>query len=825
MRAQTVLRDQWFVKPLEPGQAGKELAASLVAPDETWMAAAMPAQVHDILFARGEIPDPHVGRNAAECTWVARKDWAYLCRFPTSSSQGGPMRLRFEGLDTLAEVFVNGRPVGSFDNMHRHYTVEITGVVRPAGQENVLLVVFRSPTQFMESLQKRLEPLGRVSKAQYFRKWGDWGSYLGARPSFVRVGIFADVVLETLAPAWLEDVWVRPVLAEDLQSATLRVRIESAGGKGTVHWTLTDPQGRPVTQGESPVAWIAELVIPVENPQLWWPWTHGRPDLYRLDVSLRQDGREIDRREVAFGIRRIQAVPADPKTGQKRFRFDINGQPIFLMGGDWVQVEGMSARWDAQRASRLLDMAGQARMNVLRVWGGGYVPPRHFHDECDRRGILVWQDFIFNYGMPPAGLPEFDENCRQEITDIVRRLRNHPCILLWCGGNENHMGWDFGYGGMPTQGRQLFEELIPGICSQLDPDRYYHPSSPFGGAVPNWPLEGDWHDYSTLTFTPHASVPTFASEVGRASAPGITSMRKFMSPEDLWPSGYDPAIRKPGQPAWPEMWQYRSVDGSWDKVAHVEEFCDPASAEDLVRVLGTAHGEYLQRRVERQRRGVSDGQPDGSRRCWGNIIWRLNDAWPILYWSAIDYYLQPKIAYYFIRRAYQPVLVSFERTAEDIHVWVINDSTKPIAGELILEHRRFSGELKGTLKTSVEVAPGQSHRCLDATPLGPISLRSDYLLARLGDMESTLVLIGERYLHLGQAHLSARVADGWLEIATDAFARQVSIAPCAQSEGWFDDNFFDLPAGATRKVRILDAAGAVKLTVRALNASAVDAAI
>ena len=858
MRTETILTGNWYLKPLEAGLPGAELAARMVAPDDTWLPAEMPAQVHDVLLAHGRIPDPHVGRNAAECTWVAQKDWAYLCGFSTSVSQGGPLRLRFEGLDTLAEVYLNGRLVGRSENMFRHYTVEVTEAMRPSGQANVLLVVFRSPIRFMESVGQRLEQLGRVSKYQYFRKWGDWGSYLGARPSFVRVGIFGEVVLEMLDSSWLEDVWVRPVLADDCKSASLKCRIESGGREGVVHWALIDPDGHQVAQGRQLARGTAEFEVPLDRPRLWWPWTHGEPHLYRLDVRLQHDGREVDRKDIPFGVRQVRPVLSDPQTGRKQFRFDINGQPIFLMGGNWVQVEGMSACWQPQRACRLLDMAQQGRMNVLRVWGGGYVPPRHFYDECDRRGILVWQDFMFNYGMPPAGLAEFDANCRDEITDIVRRLRNHPCILLWCGGNENHMGWDFGFGGMPTQGRQLFEETMPRICGQLDPDRHYHPSSPFGGPAPNWPLEGDWHDYSTLTFPPGASVPTFVSEVGRASAPGITSMRKFLSQEELWPAGHDPAVRRPGQPAWPEMWQYRSVDGSWDKVGPLEEFCDPSSAEDLIRALGTAHGEYLQRRVERQRRGVPDGQPDGSRRCWGNIIWRLNDAWPILYWSVIDYYLQPKIAYYFIRRAYQPVLVSFERTADSIHVWVVNDSTAPAGGELILERRRLGGELKGALKTSVQIAPGESRRCLDATPLGPISLRHEYLLARLGEVESlpkvfslswrrspiqgeqktpgiwkpllataiesTLLLIGERYLHLPEAHLSVRAADGGLEIATDAFARQVHIRPCCESEGLFEDNYFDLPAGEARKVRILDAGGASRFVVCARNAPAVEIA-
>jgi beta-mannosidase len=824
MRSETILSENWRLKSLEPGQAGQELAGRLAAPDEQWLAARMPAQVHDVLLAHGQIPDPHIGRNAAQCAWVADRDWAYLCRFPSPHGAGGPIRLKFEGLDTLAEAFLNGLALGRFENMFRHYVVDVSQALRPPGQENTLLVIFRSVTGYLDRLQQLPEHAGLIGKTQYIRKAGDFGSYLGARPSFIKVGIYADVVLEALDAAWLEDVWVRPVLADDRRSATVHVRAQAGGAGAELCWRLLDPQGREIAHGRTGIRGEAALQIEVANPQLWWPWTHGRPDLYRLEVQLEHAGRTADQRTVALGVRQVTPVLTDPRTGEARFRFDINGQPIFLLGGDWIQVEGMTHCWDPRRACRLLDMAQQARMNVLRVWGGGYMPPGGFYDECDRRGILIWQDFMFGYNMPPAGLPEFDANCRAEITDIVRRLRNHPCILLWCGGNENHMGWNHAHGGMPTIGRELFEGLMPEVVSRLDGGRFYHPSSPFGGPIPNWPLEGDWHDYSTLSFTPGASVPTFASEIGRVSAPGITSMRKFLTAQELWPAGHDASIRQPGQSCWPEMWQYRSVDGSWDKIGPIEEFCEPSSAEDLIRVLGTAHGQYLQRRVERQRRGVPDGQPEAPRRCWGNIVWRLNDCWPILYWSVIDYYLQPKIAYYFLRRAYQPVLVSFERTADAIFVWVTNDSTQPVSGELVLERRRFGGSLKGSLGTPVRLEAGQSRRCLDAAPLGPISLRHEYLLARLGELQATLLLIGERYLRLPAAQLSASAEQGVLHVSTSAFARQVQIVPQADVEGFFEDNFFDLPAKEARTIRILDCP-APRLTVRAVNAPPVEVSL
>jgi hypothetical protein len=521
----------------------------------------------------------------------------------------------------------------------------------------------------------------------------------------------------------------------------------------------------------------------------------------------------LDSRTVNVGIREIRLVTSDPASGEKRFRFEINGRPVFLRGACWAPIEGITQCWRPDRAKTLLDLAEHGRMNIFRVWGEGYEPPAEFYDECDRRGILVWQDFMFGYGMHPSHVAAFTANAKAEIEEMIRRLRNHPSLLLWVGGNENHMGTDFA--GVKTEiGRDLFGGIMPEAVARLDPDRAFHPSSPYGGPVPNWPLEGDWHDYTTLTFSPEASVPAFASEVGRASAPSLASMRRFLSEEELWPKGYDPTVRVPGRPMWPPMWQYRSVGGSWDKVGPVEQYMEPRSAEELIRVLGTAHGEYLRQRVERERRGVPDGAPDGNRRCWGNMVWRLNDAWPILYWSVIDYYLSPKIPYYFLRRAYAPVLVSFERTPDRIAVWVTNDSPEQSSGRLVVKKRRFDGNLRGELASEVKVGPGESRRVLDLTPFGPISLREEFLQASYNGQETTYLLASERNLKLPQAHLTVVREGNRIVISSDVFARQVRVEA---GDAVFDDNYFDLPPGESKRLSVVSGTIDGELRVSALR--------
>jgi beta-mannosidase len=812
-RSNRPLRDGWHVRQLESDRPDiAALTAQVAKPDKTWMPATMPAQIHDILLTAGKIPDPRVGRNAAKSAWVGEKDWAYACTF-ASPDGTGPVFLRFGGLDTIVAAYVNEQLVGRFKNMNRRHAALVRKVLKPEGQSNTLILVFSSPLRHgKEARKKGLSPNKALRKCH-----SDFGSYMGARPHSMKVGVFRDVMLDVPDRAWFDDICVRPILTKDLSAAKVKVLLETSGEKADIKWTLMNPSGKSAASGTAaPDA--AQFELTIDTPTLWWPRTHGTPALYKIKVDLSVDGKVRDSRTVSFGLRRIRPILTDPKSGDKRFAFEINGKMIFLRGACWAPLEGMTHCWSQKRAKRLLDLVEHGRMNVMRIWGEGNIPPQEFYDECDRRGILLWHDFMFGYGMHPDGPESFIANCRAEIEDTIRRVRNHACLLMWCGGNENHMGWNFRHGSNPSGGAKLFKEIMPKACADLDPGRLFHPSSPHSGRVPNWPLEGDWHDYSTLKFTPMSSVPLYASEIGRVSAPSVSSMRRFMSPEELWPEGYDARIVRGGKPAWPPMWGYRSVGGSWDKIGRIERFCDPVSAEGLVRVLGTAHGEYLQQRIERQRRGVPNGAPDGTRRCWGNTIWRLNDSWPIIYWSAIDYYLEPKIPYYFLRRSYSPVLVCFERTDDRIAVWIVNDSPKAVSGKLILQSMRFDGKIRGKLTAEVTVKPGESRRCLDATDLGPINLRGEFLKAEFGGQSVTYLLMGERYLHLPKPGLSAEQIGGKIKVSTKAFARQVTLEAQGVTGAVFEDNFFDMAPGQNRSIRIINSAGARELQVRAVGA-------
>lgn len=826
MRQRHPLRDGWYVREL-PGEEHDPVALSAEAAEVlrggrptsgAWLRATMPAQVHDVLLAHGRLDDPHVGRNAEGHAWVAERDWAYACAFPTPEGGGGPVTLRFLGLDTLASVYLNGEHLGNYHNMFREHAADVTHRLAPAPQRNVLLIVFRSVVRHLQRLDGSPAGRGTVPGARHLRKApGDVGPSADARIDYVKVGVYRDVVLDIADGVWIEDVWVRTALSPDHRRAAVHVQVNTSRREGWLHWTLSDADGATVARGDAEASQQA-FRIDLDCPRLWWPRGHGEPYLYTLRVELTHGGIRRDLRIVPAGMRTVALQTRDPATLTPVWRFLVNDTPVFLRGAGWAPAEGMSDAWQASRAERLLDLAQSAHMNVLRVRGAAGLPADDgFYDACDRRGLLLWQEFPFGGGAYPDD-DAFLAEARAEAEGIVRRLRNHPSVLVWVGRSEAPIGEDATHDTAGTAGSRLFGKVLPEACMALDPTRPYHPCTPHGGPRPNWPLEGDWHDDTATAFSHWSSVPLFASELGRASAPSVESMRRFMGDEELWPSGHDPAIRAPGQAAWPSAWERRSARGAWERAGPLERYPDSASARDLVRVLGTAHGEYLRERVERGRRGRPDGVPLDGRRCWGTLVARLNDPWPAIGSSVVDYYLEPKIAYYYLRRAYAPVLLSFEQTPDELHVWVVNDSPEPVRGEMRVRRMRFDGTVAAVVLQEVDVAPGQSRRSVDTAVLGPISLRHEFLLADLGGMRAIHLLAAERYLVLPEAHVQARVAAGVLVLSTDAFARQVVLEMAGVVGAVFEDNYLDLAPGEVRRVGIVDRAGGRQVTVRCVNA-------
>jgi beta-mannosidase len=427
---------------------------------------------------------------------------------------------------------------------------------------------------------------------------------------------------------------------------------------------------------------------------------------------------------------------------------------------------------------------------------------------------------------PPLHHPLHDAgfvaNIRADIEDEIKRLRNRPCIAVWCGGNEHYLPIPSNDGdNTEPASRELFQKIMPELVAQFDPQRYFHPSSPWGGdnwPIGNDPLEGDFHDYSTFRFQPLATVPLFSTEVCMISPYSPHNMQRFMSADEFWPDGFEFMIDYPGKKAWPPGWEKHSLGSAWEKMGRIQDFCDIRNADDACRVFGTAHGQYLQDRYETQRRGVPKGGPDGNRRSWGAAIWRLNDTWPMIYMSAVDYYLEPKIPYYFLKRACEPVLISFEQTEDRIGVWVVNDTSAPVCEKLTVELWTFDGKMEKRITREVNLAATESKRIVDLTDqFHEIWKRREFLVARFGDQVVTHLLWPEKFLTLKQGKIEADVRGDEISLRSDTFIKDVVLCLPDTSGAVFSDNCFNLIPGEARCITLIERAGGKAIEIKGLN--------
>ncbi len=820
------LNENWVLSEAKPGfHTENSFPFNFQNPGQDWFKANMPKQVQDILFDNGIIPDPHVGKNSTKCTWIFEKDWIYATRFAIPKNNG-PVYLCFDGIDTRADIRLNGKLVGECSNMFRKYRFQINDFLKNDGSQNVLSVFVYSPSKFIKYITQQEGVIGNAAN-KYLRKTGsDFSGYLGARPNFLKMGIYKNVYLDIPGENFLGDVYVRTQLSENFEKAEILINPDIQGeGTSKIGYSLFSPSGKLIAK--EVMDKCDSFTIKVDNPELWQPYTHGKPLLYKLTFSLINKNKEIDKKEFSVGIREVQLVQKDEKTSEARFGFKINGQMIFMRGACWAPLEGMTHVWDNQRAAKLLDIFQAGNMNFMRVWGEGSLPDDWFYDECDRRGILVWQDFMTGNGMNfPLNYKGFTDNFKAEITNNILRFRNHPSIIIWCGGNEHYLGQKVNVTNKKEPvGRELFEDIIPQLVNKYDPSRVFHPSSPWGGEDwhnGNSPHEGDWHDYSVIRYMPQATVPLFTTEVCMVSPYSVNSMRRFMSDEELWPKGFKYIIDKPGKIAWPEAWEYHTTASGWQKTGRTQDYLDIQNAEDACRVFGSAHGEYLKERYERQRRGVVDGQPDGNRRSWGAAVWRLNDTWPMIYMSVVDYYLEPKIPYYFLKRACEPVLISFEQTPERICAWIVNDSPTTVNDSLIIELRNFSGKLNKRVAQKVELKAGEAKRVFDLTQFAEIQKRNEYLTCRFGNQTVSQLLWTEKFLNLPDASIQLEKTVDGIILMSDTFVKEVALTIPNSSGTVFEDNYFNLLPGEAKHVKISDSANGTSIKAKGVNSTEVE---
>ncbi len=778
---------------------------------EEWLPATVPGGVHTDLLALGKIPDPFVADNELKVMWVAESDWEYRRTFTTDAAlfTEGNIVLVCDGLDTIADVYLNGKYLGYAENMFHRWEWNVKGILHEG--ENELRILFSSPVRFITAKQAQL-PLqggGDIPGGPHLRKapchWGwDWG------PKLPPIGIWKDIRLEGYS-ARFKDVHVRQHLNGDVAALSADVSAE-VNGKEDVNAsiTVTSPNGERLENEERLLTIIegednyANLAIEILQPQLWWPSGYGSQPLYDVEVTLRAGNNILDQRNYKIGLRTIE-LSQEPDQWGKEFTFYVNGVRLFVKGADWIPADSLPTRITETHLEMLIKAAVDANMNMLRVWGGGYYPEDMFYDLCDRYGILLWQDFMFACGIYPTDA-DFFENVRVEAVENVRRLRHHAALALWCGNNEMEQGWcDWGWNKPddPLNQRlkdgydRMFHYMLPELLKREDPDHPYWPSSasantPFEGA--NNQVQGDchywdvWHGRKPFTAY-RTQYPRFMSEFGFQALPPLKTIATYAEPSEWNMTSY---IMEHHQ---------RSGSGNGLMIAQMTDtFRMPRDFASLVYLSLILQAEGIRYGVEHWRRNRN--------RVSGTLIWQLNDCWPVASWSSLDYFGRWKALHYAAKRFYAPLLLSVAEHGKMMKIHVTSDLIEPVdvlirwrletldgqctsSGEQALHAMALADTLVGLYDLSSFVSE-KNQRCVVFVAE---MWQDGRVLA-----QSVTPFVANKHLELSSPDLKVQTyVQGnilYVDISARTLARFVELSIDGR-DTVFSDNYFDIPAGKT----------------------------
>ncbi len=796
---------------------------------QDWLHGSVPGGVHTDLMAAGRIPDPFIETNEETVQWVAEKDWEYRRYFhPTAQVMAQEkVFLICNGLDTLADVRLNGKILGLAANMFHSWQWEVKSLLKEG--ENRLDILFRSPVAYARQRQ-RINPMVNdmhigISGGQHLRKtpshfgW-DWG------PRLPCIGIWKEISLIGRSGPQLIDLRFEQKHEDGMVMLTARVQCDldpvptfQAGKETqrTLRLRVTAPD-RQIWQADAPARVQQVIPIKITNPQLWWPNGLGEAALYRVELELLEEDRVLEQTRVldsriqTLGLRTIelrQETRKDEDKNWKSFGFVVNGVPVFCKGSNWIPADSFPARVIPEQVEHLVRSAAETHQNMLRVWGGGYYESDAFYDLCDRYGIMVWQDFQFACASYPLDDPALLKSISREVVENVRRLRHHPCLVIWCGNNEIEWlallwRWAENRPELKKAYERFFYHQLPDLIAAEDPERNYWPSSPSSMepfCEPNSDQRGDAHLWQVYHYFKQPNYyrqqnPRFVSEFGMQSLPSLESISGFAS------AGAQQLNSKVMQV------HQRAVAGNPRLLWYLaQRFRLPRHFANLVYLSQVFQAEAVRIGVEHWRR-----HPE---KTSGALYWQLNDCWPVISWSSIDYSGRWKALQYAARRFFAPVLLSVaEESAKGGHkaaVWITNDRIESFLGRLHWTLETLSGQVLEGGEQAVQVTP-VSARCLlrlDFTrPKSHVDWHKTVLVVDLfqGEDHITRKVVNfsaEKNMPFENPGLEAHLetADGklLLYLSTRQLARFIEI----QLQGAnliFSDNYFDLPAGRSATV-------------------------
>ena len=663
------------------------------AGDAEWMNAKVPGTVHTDLLLNKKIPDPFFGDNEKKLQWIDTCEWEYETWFNVNDSvlQRNHAELVFEGLDTYAKVFLNDRLMLSADNMFRTWIVDCKKYLLK--ERNHLLIRFE-PASIKGKAEAKKMPFTLpgdekvyTRKAQYQYGW-DWG------PRFVTCGIWRSVKINFWNSFRLNDVHVTTEqLTDSVAHLIAEVNLTVEKATSVFFKVVVENQSRDSFYFDrtiKPDEKISNLLFDIKKPKRWWSNGLGDASVYRISVRATDPFGQSQERSVSTGLRTIQLIQESDARG-KSFYFKLNGIPVFMKGANWIPADNFLPRVTKEKYRQLLFDARNANMNMLRVWGGGVYEDDSFYDLCDSLGILVWQDFMFACAMYPGDTP-FLENVGEEISENIIRLRNHPCIALWCGNNEIDEGWknwgwqkQFRYSEKDSATiwknyLKLFHEAIPQKIIQLDPARTYWESSPsIGWGHQESLLQGDSHYWGVWWGL--EPFETYLKKTGRfMSEYGFQGMPSMRSIESFTSSG-ERNLKSA------EIKNHQKHPTGFETIDHYmnDWYKNPKDFDSYVYVSQLLQAEGMIAAIEAHR----SAKPY----CMGTLYWQLNDCWPVTSWSSIDHSGSWKALHYAVRESYKKYVITVVDTAQFFNVRITSDDTAFVKATLALAAVDFSGNI------------------------------------------------------------------------------------------------------------------------------------
>lgn len=781
---------------------------------DDYLNAQVPGSVQLNLLNNNKIEDPFYRSNEKKVQWIGEKDWEYRLTFQVDPSilNMDNIILNFEGLDTYAQVFLNGKMILNTENYFFSYEVNVKNQLKQ--KANNLRIVFFSPIKKTEKdwNQMRYELPGgpRVlsRKPQFHFGW-DWG------PRIVTIGPSGPIQIKAWNQLRIEDIHVRQLQILD-EIARLEAEVQFHSNQSSTYemeiWNENEKLNSiPIksNKGKNKV----RIPYSILDPILWWPHTMGTPHLYTFEIKIKKGESQLASQQIKIGLRTIKLIQEKDDQG-KSFYITVNGIPTFMKGANYIPMDILQGRISDQHYKDLLNDVVKSNMNMLRVWGGGQYEKEIFYSLCDELGILVWQDFMFACAMYP-GDKSFLNNVKKEAEFNIKRLRNHPSIALWCGNNENSEGWHrWGWQKVfkPKQNKRVwgdyqavFQKMLPSLVEAHTVDGIYWESSPkYGRGNPKHQFEGDahywgvWHDAEPFEMF-EKKVPRFMSEFGFQSFPSMSTIQKFALPEDYDLKSEVMNVHQKHPRGNKLIKEYMSRD-----------FPVPNAFEDFVYMSQVVQAYGMRKGMEAHRRN----RPY----CMGTLYWQLNDCWPVASWSSRDYYGEWKALQYATKEVFKPIILSVVEDKDSIHIYGISDQLSNQDLTLIIDQgqtTKDSSVIENLVYQPLTILPNTSKKYLSFSTSNwwdKTNKNQHFLRLQLYNEATNNVVDQQLFFPVKHnqviridpeisIEVSNHITHASIKLKSKYLAQQVMLT--SNIAGHFSDNFFDLVPGEIKEISFI----------------------